>query len=481
MTRRPHVVLMISDQHARSLMGCQGDPHIRSPHLDALAAGGVRCAAAYAPSPLCVPSRMAMLCGRMPMDNGVHHNSQTLASHVPTIAHSLAAAGYRAVLCGRMHFVGPDQRHGYHERLVGDHTRASTAQHEMPMGPFDGCTGQDGRCLDRSGAGRSTVMAYDDAVTVAACQRIAAHQGEAPLFLTVGYYGPHNPYVCDRERFTYYQGVLPRPDPDELAWWQEQDHPAMRSWRESRHLGDLDPGQLHNARAAYYGACETIDAHLGRVVATARQHFAAEELLLIYLSDHGDMAGERGLFWKSCMYEGSVGVPWLLRWDGHLQPGTITDPVSLLDLAPTLAGLVEAPPLPHSTGRDLGPALAGAALPPSDVISTISDHRCGPSAMLRRGPWKLIRYHNHPDGELYHLDQDPDETVNRWHDPTCHAIRDDMANALGRHWDPDQILAEAALARDQLALIRAANEPWPQPDTADDWQPDLDELWLEHG
>ncbi len=479
MTRRPHVILIISDQHARAIMGCQGDPYIRSPHLDSLAEGAVRCTAAYAPSPLCVPSRMAMLCGRMPMDNGIHHNSQTLASHVPTIAHSMAAAGYRTVLCGRMHFVGPDQRHGYHHRLVGDHTRTSPALREMPMGLFDGSTGQDGRCLDHSGAGRSTVMAYDEAVTNAACQYLASHHSDEPLFLTVGYYGPHNPYVCDRERFAYYQRLLPLPDAQELSAWQEIDHPAMRAWRTARHLHDLDPVQLHTARAAYYGACETIDDHIGQVVTAAHTHGHGDNLLLIYLSDHGDLAGERGLFWKSCMYEGSVGVPWLLRWDGHLRPGTINDPVSLLDLAPTLAALVDAPQLPGASGRDLSPALHGGSLPPADVISTLSDHRCGPTAMIRRGPWKLILHHDHDTGELYQLDEDPGERINRWSDADCASIRDAMVTTVRQYWDPERVLAQARLAREQLALLRAADHAYPTPDGDDDWQGNLDELWLD--
>src|SRR5262245_35184181 len=117
---RPNLVVMMSDQHTRAVLGCAGDGVVRTPHLDGLARGGVRFAAAYAGPPLCIPSRATFLTGQQCSAIGVWSNACTLASDVPTFAHTLAAAGYETVLCGRMHFKGPDQRHGFARRIAGD-------------------------------------------------------------------------------------------------------------------------------------------------------------------------------------------------------------------------------------------------------------------------------------------------------------------------------------------------------------------------
>jgi len=208
-TAPPHVVWLHSDQHQARMMGCVEGAWVRTTALDRLAAAGTRFAAAYCPSPLCGPSRMATLTGRMPADVGVQTNSESLASHIPTVAHALGAGGYRPVLCGRMHFVGPDQRHGFVERLVGDHGPTDAAQREHPMGPFDGTTGQDAANLASSGPGVAPVMQYDKAVTEATVSYLAGHDRREPLFLSVGWYGPHNPFVCPPDLFEYYAAVTP--------------------------------------------------------------------------------------------------------------------------------------------------------------------------------------------------------------------------------------------------------------------------------
>src|SRR6188474_2327720 len=115
----PNLLVIMADQHSPHVLGCAGDPVVRTPHLDALAARGVRFQNAYCAFPLCAPSRASFMTGQTPTALRVWSNGCTLASDIPTFAHSLGAAGYETVLCGRMHFNGPDQRHGFHQRLVG--------------------------------------------------------------------------------------------------------------------------------------------------------------------------------------------------------------------------------------------------------------------------------------------------------------------------------------------------------------------------
>lgn len=478
--RQPHIILIVSDQHSRKLAGCYGDNFIRSPNIDRLAGEGVLFNNAYAPSPLCVPSRMALLSGIPPMISGVHHNSQTLPSHVPTLAHSLGAAGYHSVLCGRMHFVGPDQRHGYHERLVGDHSATGTAQKEAPMGIFDGTTGQDANMLHKSGSGLSPGIAYDQEVAQAAVNCITGHNDNKPLFLTVGFYGPHNPYVCTREQLEYYEKRLPPITAEELQAWRQTDHPAMQAWRSGRNLDNVDLRTINKARAAYYGACEIIDGHIGNIIDAAERCLNQENLLVAYISDHGDMAGERGIFWKSNFYEGSAGVPWIMRYAGVIPRATqVNQPVSLLDLAPTLTAYAGATSLPGATGLDLSECLCKGIEPPlRDITSTLSDRRCGPSAMIRRGPWKLIVYHGHERPELYNLEKDPAEKNDLSGSPQCAAIIDELRKALMRQWDPEAVQRISHVSAGQLALIRAADDRQPE-EPVDQWQADATTLRLD--
>lgn len=438
-------------------MGCAGDPHVRTPHLDRLAARGLRFTDAYAPAPLCVPSRMAMLTARYPRDTGVHLNSHALPSSIPTLAHALRAGGYRSVLCGRMHFLGPDQRHGYQERLVGDHTPTQPGHPERDAGPFNGSFGQDRGCLAMCGAGWSSVQAYDTRVRDAAVARIEAQAGCAePLFLTVGFYGPHNPYVCTRERYAHHLATLPRITQAELDAWQAADHPAVRAWRESRNLHHLTPDQIHRARAAYYGACETFDDHVGAVVEAAERVLGAGNVLTVYVSDHGDMAGERGLFWKSTFFEGSIGVPWILHAPGRIPVGVCDMPVSLLDLAPTLTALGNGRPLPGAEGIDrMPPVLGTSPWPERDILAVHADMRCGASAMVRRGSWKLVVHDGYDTPQLFDLAADPGERIDRGGEASEAGRIESMRAALEGVWEPGRVRGLIAEAAAQAAFFRA--------------------------
>ena len=122
MTDQPNILFIMSDQHAPRVTGCYGDEIVRTPNLDKLAAKGTTFDNAYTPSPLCVPARMSFLTGKYPSSQNCWTNSDSLASDLPTTAHSLGAAGYKPKLVGRLHSIGPDQMHGYEERFVGDHS-----------------------------------------------------------------------------------------------------------------------------------------------------------------------------------------------------------------------------------------------------------------------------------------------------------------------------------------------------------------------
>lgn len=467
--KRKHIVLIVSDQHRGDLTGIGGNPWIHTPNMDGLASRGVHFSNAYCNSPLCGPSRMSFLTGLLPTRTNVHNNRQALASHIPTVAHAMGAAGYRTVLCGRMHFIGPDQRHGFHERLVGDHGPIDIAFRENPLGVFDGTTGQNLRALQASGSGLSSVMLYDDAVTEAAINRIVGHDDDAPLFLVVGLYGPHNPYVCEPSRYAKYRAAIPDLRGSDLQEFYSRAHPGLQSWVEARGFLEADTEDLNRCRAGYYGLVERVDELVGRTVDAAQRHLGRDRTIVGYTSDHGDMAGEHGLFFKSNMCEGAVRVPWVIAGTDVAQGVSIETPVSLVDLAPTLLDLAGAPSLPETDGVSIAPSIRGGGEPPArPVVSMLSDMRCGPSVMVRHGDTKLVRYH-------------------RFSSPECtpDASAFDLERFIPDEWSGDELEREIDLQSERSALIREweGNSPaivFPDtaPEVVDHWHVDLDRVYL---
>ncbi|KKK86020.1 hypothetical protein LCGC14_2767420 [marine sediment metagenome] len=186
-TDRPNILILMSDQHSRGVLGCCPGQVVRTPHLDRLAAGGMRFTDAYCPSPLCVPSRMSFMTSRTPSRIGTWDNPHILSSGVPCWPHYLGQAGYESVLIGRMHFVGPDQRHGFESRPLGEpgacHPGAGSgwgqAWRRIPVES----TGQSRKSAEIAGAGTTLYQWYDRQVaeaTVEFLRRRASAPGARP-------------------------------------------------------------------------------------------------------------------------------------------------------------------------------------------------------------------------------------------------------------------------------------------------------------
>ena len=441
----PNILLFMSDQHNPRVLGCAGDPWVRTPHLDRLAAGGVLFRNTYCAGPLCVPSRMTFLTGQHCSDIQVWTNSCTLAPEVPTFAHPLSLAGCETILCGRMHFVGPDQRRGFERRLVGD-VSGAVSVHWPAM--FEGqipleTTGQDWRAMSAVGAGRSTYMAYDDAVTERACRLLSERGREdpaRPFCMVVGTLLPHNPLICPRDLFEEYMDrlpVLPNECPADL-------HPAMRHGREFRGVERITPEQARRGRAAYYGLVTYADQRLGLVLDALAATRFARDTVVAYTSDHGDMAGQQGLWWKDSFYDGAVGVPMIWSWPGHFRAGQIERAVtSLLDVAPTLTDLAGADPLPGVHGHSLVSLLDGsepsAHCHPGVAYAEICPIGMRPARMLRTGPWKLNLYHGYEHPQLFHLENDPEEMHDLGRSPEFAGIRKELMARVQNDWSGEWV------------------------------------------
>ncbi len=472
---RPNLLYIHSDQHDPHVTGSYGDPVVETPNLDALAASGVVLRNVYCPSPICVPSRMSMLTGRYPHENRVWTNTHILDSGIPTLAHAMGAGGYRPVLVGRMHAVGPDQLHGYAERLVGDHGPNQLGCSGADHGELTGTAGPSRISLKKSGAGQNAYEVHDEDVTVAAIDylnRLGVRKRSGlpaePFSLSVGFMLPHQPFVARRKDYDRYEGRVPPPAVHES--FSDSLHPHIRAWRSGCDIVDVSEEETARARAAYWALVDRMDAMIGRILTALTDNGLAQDTLVVYSSDHGEQAGEHGLWWKQTFYEHSVRVPAILSWPGGpkgaLRPGTVIDRViSSLDLNATMLDALGCPALPHSRGRSLVPLLRDPGAPWDDTaFSEFCLDAAGaggpfPEAgvvqrMVRQGDWKLNYYAGQPS-QLFNLREDPDEMVDRSLDPGCARIAGELTRRVLDGWDPEAIATEMAVKRRDNDLLGA--------------------------
>ena len=495
--QRPNLLYIHSDQHNPAVTGCYGDPLVRTPHLDQLARDGVVFDSTYCPSPICTPSRMSMLTGRHPHQNQVWTNSQILDSAIPTFAHAMGAGGYKPVLIGRMHSVGPDQLHGYAQRLVGDHSPNHPGGSGVDHGVLTGTAGPDRVSLEKSGHGQSAYQVHDEEVTAATvdylnklgAQRTKGSGGEReePFSLTVGFMLPHQPFVARREDYEYYfENMTPPQTPQPFS--DNHLHPYIKLWRERCGIVEVTAEETRRARAAYWALVARMDILIGQILQALRDNGLADNTLIIYSSDHGEQVGEHDLWWKQTFYEDSARVPLIMSWPGRLEAGIRCERVvSQLDLNATMLDALDCPALPNSPGRSLLPLLENGDSPWEDVaFSEFCLDAAGSGGpfpeegvyqrMVRRGPWKLIYYHGFPC-QLFNLESDPRETVDRARDSSCKGIVEELTAEVLRDWDPEVVAAQMARKRADAPILSGwARHTEPADQYRWDLRPEMDYL-----
>lgn len=459
-----NLLFVFSDQHARHVTGCYGEEVVATPNIDRLAAEGVTFDGAYCPSPICVPSRMAMLTGRWPVRQACWTNDDILPSNLPTWLHAMGAGGHRPVLIGRMHAIGPDQLHGYAEREIGEHSPNYPGVPRHDLGVLAGANDPDPRSLSASGPGRSAYEAKDEAVVAAAVdwlrERAPAEARAGGFCLSVGLMLPHPPYVADPETFARYEGRVP---PPRLAPPAEE-HPFFAWWRRDREIAGADPAAVARARTAYWALVERMDAMIGRLIGTLEALGLLDDTLVVYASDHGDHVGERGLFWKHTFYEESAAVPLVMRLPGVLPAGERrAGVVNLVDLAQTMLEALGAPLLPNADGRSFWPlARDGTAAWRdetfceycTDPVPYWTGGRAVQQRMIRSGRYKLSVYDGDPP-LLFDLAADPDETTDLSRDPAHADILARLDRRIRTDWDPAAVREAMAAARRDKDILAA--------------------------
>jgi choline-sulfatase len=367
-----------------------------------------------------------------------------------------------------MHFMGPDQRHGFEERPIGEFV----ARH--PGAPFKGgprwthfsgqTSGQDRVAIETVGVGYTHYHWFDERVGEAACawlrERARDERDTRPFAAAVGFVLPHCPFIAPRDLYEKYYDKVDIPEVEEAH------PPTMSRYRSIRRLSNPHPEltaeQVRRARAAYFALVELFDGHIGRILSALDDTGLAENTLVVYTSDHGELAGEHGCWTKSCYYEGSVGVPLIARLPGAIAPGSVSGAVcNLMDIGPTLADAAGAPFEHDTDGRSLWPTMTGhhQADWADETTSEFVDirHRRLPSRMIRSGPWKLWAFGDEDNlpRALYNLEEDPGEMHDRIDDPSYTEIKEELLRKVHEGWDPARAARESEAQEADRAVIDA--------------------------
>lgn len=465
--KQPHIVLVMADQLAAPALPFHGHGVVQAPHLARLASEGVVFDAAYCNFPICAPSRYAMLAGRLPHAIGAWDNATEMASELPTMAHYLAAAGYRTILAGKMHFVGADQLHGFRERLTTDIYPADFLWvPDWSQGPGFKPTGVGmGHVVDAGPCVRNMQIDYDEEVEHAAVQKIydlARDTSSQPVFLTVSFTHPHPPFVAPQEHWDRYDpAVIDMPSVPEIPYERLDPH---SQWLYKAHGQDrhrITPAHVRRARHAYYAMASYVDEKIGRVLDALHKSGLAENALVVFCGDHGEMMGERGMWFKQTMYEWSSRVPLVVRWPGRVQPGRRAQPCSLVDLLPTfldvanqaLAQPVQA--VDALDGQSLLPSLlTGSQEQQGDVVCEYSAEGVqAPSRMVRRGDHKYVYTLGLPP-MLFDVRRDPRELEDLAGRPEWATLQAQLHERALSDWDPAAIDARIRASQQRRLFLR---------------------------
>ncbi len=461
MSNQPNILFVQVDQLTASALRSYDDKICHAPTLDALADNGVVFENAYCNFPLCAPSRFSMATGQLCSNVGAYDNAAEFSAEIPTYAHYLRAAGYQTALSGKMHFIGPDQFHGFEKRLTADLYPGDFAW--VPNWENEGKRDtNDPRAVRIAGVcERSVQIDYDEEVTFKAVQHIydlARNDDKRPFFLQVSYTHPHEPYLCRKEFWDLYEGAdIPMPRVGALSE-NEHDPHSIRLLKDFGMLGiQFSDDDVARAIRAYYGSISYIDSMVAKLMAALKSTQQDENTVIIFTSDHGEMLGERGMWFKKHFFEKSLRVPLIMSGPG-ITPQRVSELTSLVDLVPTFNGLantsVELEPL---EGVDLM-TLLNRGNPPSErtvYAEYLAEATKVPIFMIRRGTFKFIS--SSQDGHLlFDVVADPDERVNLALQPEHQELVAEFKAEIAAKWDEATLTRDIMLSQKRRALVRDA-------------------------
>ena len=449
-----NILLLWTDQQRPDTLGAYGNPDIQTPALDHLASSSCLFDRAYSAEPVCTPSRATVLTGLYPHTHRLVTNGQVLSPDIPTLAELLSPAGYTCGYVGKWHLgneIYPQRgfEHfwvGTEDRYTDDASNGRSAYHH-----FLASRGyiSPGGTISRAEAVELPEEVGKPAFQAQECIRFLEANRDRPFFLSCNFLEPHHPYFGPfHGRYRPEDISLPdswygAPEPTVPLRFRLRRQHYVEGWANTLPPGFTDEAlQWKTAKAWYWGQCSLVDKYAGLILKRLEELGLAEDTVVVYTSDHGDMMGEHHMHQKGMPFEGSSRVPLMIRAPG-LSPRRVSTPVSLVHIVPTVLDLIGQPLPPHLQGTSLRPLLEDGDIAPEETDVVIEWN--GPFAIqhlerlrseslagdvspddprltqvkcrtIRRGRWKLT-LHASGEHELYDLQTDPGETHNAFWDP----------------------------------------------------------------
>lgn len=451
--RPSNLIVFCSDEHARRVTRCYGDPVVRTPTLDTIARLGTRFSNAYTPSPICVPARASLATGLQVHETRCWSSAEPYHGQHESWMHKLRDAGHPVVAIGKLHFRGAGDDHGFDEEiepmyLANDGAGWVQGLLRDPMPVYD-----DTKALSEDiGPGETEYTEYDRRVTHEAVKwlkKYATRFKSRPWCLFVSFISPHYPLKCPEAYYRLYERAQ-IPEPPSLLPEHDVLQQMAQFWNYDDHFDD---GLRDVARKGYYGLVSFLDDNIRKVMEALEDSGAARDTSVMYVSDHGEMLGSHGFWAKSVMYEDAVAVPLMMMGPG-IAEGINSTPVSLTDVSATVQQTVG---LKVKAAREpwMSRPLQDFISKPEPDRFILSEYHDGGSpcgiTMLRYREWKYVHYANGHAPQLFNLIDDPQELHDLGRSRDHERQRDMLRNLMGHAIDPESVNRDAFA--DQKMLI----------------------------
>ena len=477
MTQRPNILFIQADQLAASVLAAYGHKLVKTPNLDRIAAQGAVFENAYTPNPICASSRFAMMSGQYSSRIGAFDNASEFPAAVPTFAHYLRSLGYATCLSGKMHFVGPDQLHGFEERVTTDIYPSDfgwTADWEKKVEPYAPSQMSMRGIVESGLCVRSLQMDYDDDVANQSVQWLFDHTRRAdgrPFLLVSSFTHPHNPFTISKEFWDLYDDADIEMPTVPFIPFEARDPWSQRYYkliRQDEHI--VTDAHIRSARHAYYGMVSYLDTKVGMLLDALEKAGAIDNTVIIFTADHGDMLGERGMWYKFNPYQNSIRVPLFISAPGAKAGQRVSANCGLVDLLPTMLDLATDGKPPALVDPCDGHSLTGwlhgtdAAWNDEALIEFTSEGVYSPAFILRKGKYKYVYCEGDP-GMMFDMQADPLELRNLCKEPAFDSLAKQLSDEIETRFVPAKVKRDVlASQRRRLflhsTLMKGAHTPW---------------------
>ena len=462
-----NILIIMVDQMTGTLLDDNLINHLHIPNIRKLIDRGVKFNNAYSSSPLCTPARGSFMTGQLPSRNGIYDNAAEFTASTPSYAHYLRDLGYQTALSGKMHFVGPDQLHGFEERLTTDIYPADfgwTPNWKKPLERIDWWYHNLSSVTGAGVAEISNQLEFDDDTAYHAklkLRQYARRLDPRPFCLTVSFTHPHDPYVTRQQYWDLYDhDKIPMPTIPSIAY-DEQDPHSQRLYDAVDYTNyDIKSEDIRNARHAYFANISYLDDKIGEIIDVLKQCDFDENTHIVLTADHGDMLGERGLWYKMNFYEWSARIPFLVCPAEDRTANTIETPVASHDILPTLIELG------GGNTNDLVVPIDGQSV--MNLINEgenfdrvvyceyCAEGSIGPMIMIRRNQYKFCYCPADPI-QLFDLENDPNELTNLAEDNANSELVNTFIKEMNQRWDLEQFTNEVKHSQAARQIVDRAN------------------------